>query len=32
MNAAEYWHLLVRERGWSPDQFRDGPTDGWTRL
>ncbi len=32
MNAAEYWDLLVRERGWTPDQFRDWLTDAWTRL
>lgn len=32
MNAAEYWDLLVRQRGWSPDQFADWLTDAWTRL
>lgn len=32
MNAAEYWDLLVRERGWSPDQFRDWLIDAWSRL
>jgi hypothetical protein len=32
MNAAEYWDLLVRERGWTPDQFRDWLTDAWRRL
>lgn len=32
MNAAEYWDLLVRERGWSPDQFRDWLIDAWCRL
>ena len=32
MNAAEYWDLLVRERGWTPEQFRDWLTDAWTRL
>ncbi len=32
MNAAEYWDLLVRERGWTPGQFRDWLTDAWTRL
>ena len=32
MNAAEYWDLLVGQRGWSPDQFRDWLTDAWTRL
>ncbi len=32
MNAAEYWHLLVRERGWTPNQFAEWLTDAWTRL
>jgi len=32
MNAAEYWDLLVRERGWTPDQFTDWLIDAWTRL
>lgn len=32
MNAAEYWDLLVRERGWAPDQFAAWLTDAWTRL
>jgi AcrR family transcriptional regulator len=32
MNASEYWDLLVRERGWTPDQFRDWLIDAWTRL
>ena len=32
MNAAEYWVLLVRERGWTPDQFAAWLTDAWTRL
>ncbi|PZS18746.1 MAG: TetR/AcrR family transcriptional regulator [Pseudonocardiales bacterium] len=32
MNAAEYWDLLVRERAWTPDQFRDWITDAWARL
>jgi AcrR family transcriptional regulator len=32
MNAAEYWILLVRERGWTPDQFRNWITDAWQRL
>ena len=31
-DAAEYWDLLVRERGWAPDQLRDWLTDAWTRL
>ena len=32
MNAAEYWDLLVRERGWTPEMFRDWLVDAWTRL
>jgi AcrR family transcriptional regulator len=32
MNAAEYWDLLVGERGWTPDQFAAWLTDAWTRL
>ncbi len=32
MNAAEYWDLLVRERGWTSQQFADWLTDAWTRL
>lgn len=32
MNAAEYWDLLVIQRGWTPEQFRTWLTDAWTRL
>jgi len=32
MNAAEYWDLLVQQRGWTPDEFADWLTDAWTRL
>ena len=32
MNAAEYWDLLVRERGWTPEEFRDWLADAWRRL
>ena len=32
MNAAEYWDLLVIQRGWTPEQFRIWLTDAWTRL
>jgi AcrR family transcriptional regulator len=32
MNAAEYWDLLVRERGWTPNQFAEWLNDAWTRL
>jgi AcrR family transcriptional regulator len=32
MNAVEYWVLLVRERGWTPDRFRRWLADAWIRL
>lgn len=32
MNTAEYWDLLVHQRHWTPDHFRDWLTDAWTRL
>ncbi len=32
MNAAEYWVLLVRERGWSRDAFAAHLADTWTRV
>jgi AcrR family transcriptional regulator len=32
MNAAEYWDLLVRGRGWTAAQFEIWLTDAWTRL
>lgn len=32
MNAAEYWQLLVQQRGWTPERFRDWLIDAWTRL
>lgn len=32
MNAAEYWVLLVEERGWSPADFTGWITDSWRRL
>ncbi|MGH3915067.1 MAG: TetR/AcrR family transcriptional regulator [Pseudonocardiaceae bacterium] len=32
MNAAEYWALLVHERGWSPSRFTAWIIDAWTRL
>jgi AcrR family transcriptional regulator len=32
MNAAEYWALLVGERGWSPERFGAWLADAWTRL
>lgn len=32
MNAAEYWVLLVHERGWTPLRFAQWLVDAWTRL
>lgn len=32
MNAAEYWVLLVIERGWTPDRFSSWLSDAWCRL
>jgi AcrR family transcriptional regulator len=32
MNAVEYWVLLVHERHWTPDRFRQWLTDAWIRL
>jgi AcrR family transcriptional regulator len=32
MNAAEYWALLVVERGWSPQRFATWLADAWIRL
>jgi AcrR family transcriptional regulator len=32
MNAAEYWSLLVRQRGWTPQRFTTFLVDAWTRL
>lgn len=32
MNAAEYWVLLVRERGWPPERFAEHLADTWTRV
>jgi AcrR family transcriptional regulator len=32
MNSAEYWDLLVRERGWSSEQFAGWLRDAWVRL
>ena len=32
MNSAEYWVLLVQERGWSPEQFAAWLSDAWPRL
>jgi AcrR family transcriptional regulator len=32
MNAAEYWLLLVHERGWSAQRFERWLVDAWSRL
>lgn len=32
MNAAEYWQLLVQQRGWTRERFRDWLIDAWGRL
>jgi AcrR family transcriptional regulator len=32
MNAAEYWVLLVHERGWNAERFTGWLIDAWTRL
>jgi AcrR family transcriptional regulator len=32
MNSAEYFTLLVRERGWGPDRFAAWLADAWCRL
>lgn len=32
MNSAEFYSLLVRERGWTPDQYETWLADSWVRL
>ena len=32
MNSAEYYALLVLDRGWAPDRFRAFVQDAWCRL
>ncbi|MCW2621071.1 MAG: acrR 1, partial [Frankiales bacterium] len=32
MNAAEYYDLLVSQRGWSNDRFRAWLLDCWSRT
>lgn len=32
MNAAEYWVLLVRERGWTREEFADWLSEAWGRV
>lgn len=32
MNAAEYWTLLVVERGWTAEEYRHWVLDAWSRL
>jgi hypothetical protein len=32
MNSAEFYALLVDERGWSPGRFQQWLADAWCRL
>jgi len=32
MNGAEYWVLMVDDRGWSHQRFGEFLTDAWRRL
>jgi hypothetical protein len=32
MNAAEYYILLVHDRGWSPQRFAQWLAEAWRRL
>ncbi|HLL08123.1 MAG TPA: hypothetical protein VK393_05640, partial [Nocardioidaceae bacterium] len=32
MNSAEFYHLLVHERGWSPQRFGQWLADAWCSL
>jgi len=32
MNAAEFYVLLVRQRGWEPERYEQWLTDAWQRL
>lgn len=32
MNAAEYYALLVAQRGWRPDRFGEWLADAWARM
>ncbi|MDL9936326.1 TetR family transcriptional regulator [Gordonia sp. ABSL1-1] len=32
MNSSEYYAMLVAERGWTPDRFREWIFDAWCRL
>jgi AcrR family transcriptional regulator len=32
MNSAEYYSMLVAERGWSPQRFEEWLQDAWSRL
>ena len=32
MNSAEYFMLLVRERGWPPERFAAWLADAWCHL
>lgn len=32
MNAAEFYVLLVQQRGWEPERYERWLTDAWRRL
>jgi AcrR family transcriptional regulator len=32
LNSAEFWSLLVHQRGWSPARFAEWLADAWIRL
>ena len=32
MNAAEYYALLVHDRGWTPDRYGRHLADAWRRI
>ena len=32
MNSPEYYLMLVRERGWAPEEFERWLADAWRRL
>ena len=32
MNSPELYHLLVEQRGWTPEEFQNWQADAWARL
>jgi hypothetical protein len=32
MNSSDYYLLLVKERGWSPEEFEGWLLEAWQRL